>query len=54
MKKLGRTLFAFLGLTAGVAMTVRATAPGYATEEKTIYPGGDAVSAIIFEPLPLH
>ncbi|HEY5417972.1 MAG TPA: hypothetical protein VIK41_24215, partial [Gemmatimonadaceae bacterium] len=42
------------GLTAGVAMTVRATAPGYATEEKTIYPGGDAVSAIIFEPLPLH
>jgi hypothetical protein len=41
-------------LTAGVRMTLRATAPGYAAEEKTITPVGGSVSAIIFEPLPLH
>jgi hypothetical protein len=41
-------------LTAGMSMTLRATAPGYATEEKTITPFGGPVSAIIFAPLPLH
>lgn len=41
-------------LIAGVRMTLRATAPGYATEEKTITPAGGWVSAIIFAPLPLN
>lgn len=41
-------------LTAGVAMTLRATAPGYAAEEKTITPSVGAVSAIVFAPSPLH
>ena len=41
-------------LIAGVRMTLRATAPGYAADEKTIAPYGGPVSAIIFEPLPLH
>jgi hypothetical protein len=41
-------------LTAGVPMTLRATATGYATEEKTITPRGGPVSAIFFAPLPLR
>ena len=41
-------------LTAGVSMTLRATAPGYAAEEMTITPFGGAQSAIIFAPRPLH
>ena len=41
-------------LTAGVPMTLRATAPGYAAEDTTVSPGSGPVSAIIFAPLPLH
>ena len=41
-------------LTAGVSMTLRATAPGYAVEKKTITPLGGWVSATIFAPLPLR
>jgi len=41
-------------LTAGVSMTLRATAPGYAAEELTVTPFGGAQSAIIFAPRPLH
>jgi len=41
-------------LTAGVPMTLRATAPGYAAEDTTVTPASGPVSAIIFAPLPLH
>ena len=41
-------------LIAGVRMTLRATAPGYAAEEKTITPGSGPMSATIFAPLPLY
>jgi hypothetical protein len=41
-------------LIAGVPMTLRATAPGYAVEEKTITPFGGPQMAIIFAPRPLH
>jgi hypothetical protein len=41
-------------LTAGVPMTIRATAPGYATEDTTITPGGGPVSAITIVPRRLH
>ena len=41
-------------LIAGVSMTLRAAAAGYAAEEKTITPFGGPQTAIIFEPHPLH
>jgi hypothetical protein len=41
-------------LTAGVPMTLRATAPGYAADDTTVTPASNPVSAIIFAPLPLH
>jgi hypothetical protein len=41
-------------LTAGVSMTLRATAPGYAVEEKTITPFLGPQTAFIFAPRPLH
>ena len=40
-------------LAAGVPMTLRATAAGYAPQEMTITPYGGAQSAIIFAPHPL-
>ena len=44
----------FHNLTAGLPMTLRATAPGYAAEEKTITPFGGAQEAIIFAPHTLQ
>jgi len=41
-------------LSAGVSMTLRAAAPGYAAEDTTVTPGSGPLSAIIFAPLPLH
>lgn len=41
-------------LTAGVSMTLRATAPGYAAEEMTITPFGGPQSVISFAMRVLH
>ncbi len=41
-------------LIAGVPMTLRATAPGYASQDTTVTPASGPVSAIIFAPLPLN
>ena len=41
-------------LISGVPVTLRATAPGYAAQEKTDIPFGAAQEAIIFEPHLLH
>jgi len=41
-------------LTAGVSMTIRATAPGYTTEEKTITPFVGPQTVIDLELRPLH
>jgi len=41
-------------LNAGVRMTLRAAAPGYAAEDTTVTPGSGPLSAIIFAPLPLR
>jgi hypothetical protein len=41
-------------LISGVPVTLRASAPGYAPEEKTVVPFGAAQQAIIFEPHPLQ
>jgi len=40
-------------LTPGVSMTLRATAPGYADEEKSVTPFGSFVQATILAPHPL-
>lgn len=41
-------------LAAGVPMTLRATAPGYATKDSTVTPSTGPQSAIILELRPLH
>jgi len=41
-------------LSPGVSMTLRATTPGYVTEEKTITPVEGPVSVIDFAPLPVR
>ena len=41
-------------LAAGVPMTLRASAPGYAPEEKTITPFGGLQTIIDFAPHPLR
>jgi hypothetical protein len=44
----------FHGLAAGVPMTLRAAAAGYAMEDKTVTPFGGAQSAIVIELHPAH
>jgi hypothetical protein len=44
----------YQNLTAGVPMTLRATAPGYAVDEKTITPFNGPQTAYVFAPRPLH
>ncbi len=44
--------FDFTGLTPGVAMTLRASAPGYASVEKTVRPSPGPVSQRVDFSLP--
>jgi hypothetical protein len=44
----------FKDLTPGVAMTLRATAPGWAPLEKTVVPSSGATGAILFTPSRTH
>ena len=45
--------FEFRGLTAGVEMTVRASAPGYVDEEQTVIPSLQPQTAMLFSLAPL-
>ena len=44
----------FKDLTPGVAMTLRATAPGWAPLEKTVVPSAGPYSALLFTLSPTH
>ena len=46
--------FVFRNLTAGVEMTLRSSAMGYAPEEKTVVPHGGAQTAVILAPSPIR
>jgi hypothetical protein len=43
----------FTDLTPGVEMTLRATAPGYEAEEKTVSPTSGPQQALLFHPSPI-
>ena len=44
----------FTHLKPGVEMVLRASAPGFVPEEKTIYPSAGPQTAVIFGPEPEH